>query len=146
MRTHGHAKHDIKTKTYSVWRSMRNRCERPNNKQYHYYGGRGIKVCERWAAFANFLQDMGEKPQGLTLDRIDNNGPYAPENCRWATPSEQAINRRSTIFITAHGMTKCLSAWSRYFGFSKDALSADMKRRKVSAEEAVMRRLRWPMR
>ena len=76
---------------------MRMRCENPNWHGYAHYGGRGITVCDRWlgrGGFKNFLADMGERPQGTSLDRIDVNGNYEPGNCRWATPSEQALNKR----------------------------------------------------
>lgn len=91
-RKHGRSK----TKTYAVWKTMRQRCSNPNDANYHYYGGRGVSVCGRWESFEAFIADMGEAPKGLTLDRIDPNGNYEPGNCRWATWAVQRHNRRDT--------------------------------------------------
>lgn len=81
-----------KTLTHSTWCGMIQRCTNPNSRNWHRYGGRGIQVCERWLKFENFLADVGEKPAGLSLDRIDNNRGYEPGNCRWATAKQQANN------------------------------------------------------
>jgi hypothetical protein len=93
---HGHSRCDAgnQSATYRSWASMKTRCLNPNNRGFKYYGGRGITICERWMLFVNFLADMGERPPGKTLDRIDVDGNYEPGNCRWATPLEQIRNRR----------------------------------------------------
>lgn len=85
---------EARTPEYGVWCGMRNRCRNPKNKDFPRYGGRGIKVCERWESFKNFLADMGQVPApGLTIDRINNDGNYEPGNCRWATRLQQVLNR-----------------------------------------------------
>jgi hypothetical protein len=91
---HGHNRVGKRTRMYRIWSNMKSRCSNPNAKQYKDYGGRGIKVCKRWATFDNFLADMGECLPELQLDRIDNNGDYKPSNCRWVTPKENSATRR----------------------------------------------------
>ena len=99
--THGYARHK-KHPLYSVWKRMRQRCRDNNIRDFPYYGGRGITVCERWQDFSTFLADIGERPHhGLTLDRIDNNGHYEPGNVRWATRAEQSRNRRNVKALVA---------------------------------------------
>jgi hypothetical protein len=105
-----------RTKIYGVWRSMLDRCRTPSSQAYYLYGARGITVCKRWHKFENFLADMGARPDGMELDRINNNGPYSPKNCRWTDRTTQIRNRRSTILVTHQGVTKTLSEWAEDLG------------------------------
>lgn len=99
---------------YLIWKGMRSRCYSEGSKYYKRYGGRGITMCERWRAdFSFFLSDMGKKPfPGASIDRIDNDGPYSPENCRWATKAQQCRNRSTTRFVTFGGKTMAVGDWA----------------------------------
>jgi hypothetical protein len=115
-KTHGQANSRTKgyaNRTYGIWQAMRDRCSNPNRKDYHRYGGRGISVCARWHSFEVFLADMGEAPKGLTLDRKDNNKGYSPENCAWATRSQQTYNSTHMVYIEHEGETKALKRWQQ---------------------------------
>lgn len=123
----------------SIWRAMHNRCYNRNQKSYPNYGGRGIFVDARWhgkEGFKAFLADMGERPLGASIDRIDNEGPYSPENCRWATKNDQAKNKRNNRWITANGETKHLAEWARSLGCHAATLLARIQAG-MSEEEAV---------
>lgn len=110
------------TRIYLVWCAMRNRCERPEVKSYPRYGGRGIKVCKRWQKFENFFADMGEPPQGMSIERKKNDRDYGPGNCVWATKAQQSRNKRNNVMITAEGKTQCLTDWAREKGVSHAAI------------------------
>jgi hypothetical protein len=99
------------SRAYSTWAQMKTRCSNPNTRNYHRYGGRGIKVCDRWLVFKNFLEDMGEPLIGMSLDRIDNDGNYEPHNCRWATQKQQTNNTSTNRRITIDGVTRTFTEW-----------------------------------
>lgn len=135
-------KRECETTEYCIWRGMIRRCHEVTNRQYKDYGGRGIKVCERWQEYENFLADMGRRPPGLEIDRIDNNGNYEPENCRWATPRENMRNRRCTPMLTLGSETKCLAEWSETIGVSYNTLQGRLFRG-WSVERALTTKTRF---
>lgn len=121
--THGHTLNNRMSNTYNTWNHMIQRCTNPKNHQYLKYGGRGIMVCERWGKFENFLEDMGEPPtKGHSIDRIDNNGSYYKENCRWATQKEQNRNKRNNYLVTHNNETRCLAAWAEKTGIHRNTI------------------------
>ncbi len=107
--THGHAKNN--SRTYRSWAAMKSRCR--TDRLVECYSAKGVTLCERWRSFEMFLADMGERPEGMTIDRIDPNGNYEPGNCRWATPFQQAINRTNSHRLTAFGRTMTIMEWSK---------------------------------
>lgn len=120
---HGHSPMNGKiSPTYHTWGGMKARCSNPKHKHYPYYGGKGITFCVKWETFTGFLEDMGEKPVGTSLDRIDNNGNYCKENCRWATATEQARNKSVTAFYTSNGITKPAQQWAEELGVNVSTL------------------------
>ena len=103
----------MRTPAYVSWAAMKQRCLNSKNPSYPQYGGRGIKVADEWLSFAAFLRDMGQRPEGRTIDRIDRNGDYTKENCRWATRIEQATNRSIVRLFEFNGERLTLSEWGR---------------------------------
>jgi hypothetical protein len=114
--THGHSRGGKLTDTYKTWSGMLDRCTRENSRPYAYYGGRGIQVCARWQSFDNFLADMGERPPGMSIDRIDNDGDYEPGNVRWANPTQQSRNRRYNVVLEFQGTSRCVQEWAEHLG------------------------------
>ena len=113
------------TPEYITLGSMKERCYNPNNSAYKNYGGRGIKICDRWLGKdgpTNFLSDMGKRPAKMTIDRIDNNGDYEPNNCRWVTRKQQLINRRNNIYLTIYDEKRCVTEWCSIFGLNPSGI------------------------
>lgn len=154
--SHGETKGRTNPFEYRVWINMRSRCRAKSGQSYRNYTKRGITVCERWNKYENFLEDMGRSPSpDHSIDRIDNNLGYFPENCRWATLEEQANNKRNTIFLSLNGVRKCVSDWARDLELSpglikgrllsgwsdKDALTTPVRRAKLFEHKGEKRKI-----
>lgn len=116
------------SRTYRSWAMMLVRCFRKNHKDYATYGAVGITVCKKWKKFENFLADMGIRPEGKTLDRINNKKGYYADNCRWATPKEQALNRNDTIYLNLNGQKRSIEECSNLTGINRITLFQRVKR------------------
>jgi len=137
--------HSIEHRT---WHNMKCRCNDPNAQQYKNYGKRGIKICDRWLnkehGFENFLADMGKRPSPKhSIDRINNNGDYEPENCRWTTRKVQANNTRCNHYITFHGRTQTMMQWAEELNISVSSLSARINTYGWSVEIALSKPIRF---
>lgn len=117
------------TRIYIIWKNMRRRCSNVNDIEYKNYGGRGIKVCDRWMKFENFYSDMKDGySDKMTLDRMDVYGDYFKDNCRWATIQEQAENKQNTLRIVIDGESKTISEWARIVGINRETIWNRMKK------------------
>ena len=126
---HGLSRGGKITPTYRTWMLMNRRCNNPNSEEYRYYGAKGILICERWKVFENFREDMGERPEGKTIDRFpDNAGNYEPGNCRWATKREQALNRKTTVWVEHKGKRLCLKDWGKELGVHRETVRKRLDR------------------
>jgi hypothetical protein len=110
--------------TYSIWNAMMQRCYNPKFKDYKTWGGRGISVCKSWHNYDNFILDMGKRPDGMSLDRIDVQGDYNKDNCRWADMKTQNRNRRDNVKITVNGISKCPTEWEEICGVKANTIRA----------------------
>lgn len=120
---------------YTSWQAMKARCRNPTDKDYPRYGGRGISICHEWVdSFEAFFADMGRRPSGMTLERIDTNGNYEPGNCEWATPTEQARNRRRSVYVQWKGRRAHLADVAEELGISYGAAFMRLKRGHLNAE------------
>jgi hypothetical protein len=127
--SHGETSGAKPSAEYQTWSSMLGRCTNSNNRAYKYYGGRGIGVCEQWMSFDRFLSDMGRRPsQKHSLDRINVDLGYEPDNCRWATDAEQARNMRSNTKVQINGVTRCVSEWCELNGIASSTAYARINR------------------
>ena len=135
---HGQRKHP----NYNTWFSMIDRCYNPNSQAYRNYGKRGITVCDSWMDINNFIQDMGTRPDNLTLERIDNDGPYGKKNCKWATRREQNNNKRNTIIVHLRGKEISISDLSKICKVNKYTLYHRIFVQRLSPEVAIIKPLR----
>ena len=132
MEVHNKKTHGMRyTSTYSSWVSAKNRATNPKNKDFYRYGAVGLKMAERWLKFENFFEDMGEKPEGTSIDRIDPNKGYEPGNCRWATPYQQSRNRKDLKIVKTVDGDIPLIDYAKKLGITKGAAHLRFKRKKL---------------
>lgn len=124
------------SKEYRSWAGMKARCTNPKNSRFHRYGGRGIKVCERWMHFENFYQDMGPS-NGMTIDRIDNDGNYELSNCKWVPMAEQGAKTSRIRYLTHNGVTQSLASWSRATGIKATTITQRLNAYQWSVEKSL---------
>jgi hypothetical protein len=129
-RKHGESRRETLTREYAAWQSMVSRCEYPQDRVFRHYGGRGIRVCERWrSSYPTFLADMGRRPSPThSLDRIDPNGNYEASNCRWATPKEQARNKRTSRVLNVGGESRTVAEWAERTGIGFTTIRERIRR------------------
>lgn len=126
-----------KTRAYGAWRRMKQRCSNPKDPRYKDYGGRGIKISPEWLSFERFYKDMGDCPEQHSIDRINNNGNYDPENCRWATRKQQQNNMRTNKKLELSGICMTMSQWAGFLGINKSTLSKRINRGNWSIKKAL---------
>lgn len=134
---HGHAVGSARSETLAIWSNMIRRCHKETDRAYKDYGARGIKVCERWHDFKNFLSDMGERPKGLSMDRIDNDGNYDPSNCRWATQKEQVRNTRRARLVEYNGEVVSMAKLCEEMNLNYHKIYDMVVRKKMSFDQAL---------
>jgi hypothetical protein len=123
--THGYTSYGDKSSEYQTWEQIKRKCHSPTHERYKDYGGRGITVCKRWReSFECFIADMGQRPKGMSIERKDNNAGYCPENCCWATRTQQARNQRSNRIVTLRGVTGCFAFICEHFGLNQNTVRA----------------------
>lgn len=150
---HGHATRGKRPASYTHFMNMKSRCTIKSNKDYQRYGGRGVTVCDRWlngedglSGYECFLADMGPKPEGMSIDRIDNTKGYSPDNCKWSTAEEQNNNRSSSRYLTIDGVTKTIAQWARVSGIGPKTIRNRLETMHMSPKEAVFTKLKWTKR
>ena len=135
QRNQKHEKGVIDSNIYKIWKTMRSRCENKNSQVYKHYGARGISVCERWKSFDAFSKDVGARPVGTTLDRIDNDGNYEPGNVRWATHKVQHNNKRSNVMVLIRGRIQSMQAWADELGIPRHRLKDNLEKYGASIQK-----------
>ena len=137
-RAEANTKHGMsETRIFGLWTQMMARCHCETNQAFDRYGGRGIFVSERWHLFENFYADMGDPPPDMTLDRRDNDGPYSPENCRWASRVEQGRNKRNNRLLTYRGEIRCMAEWCELLGLKTPTVCQRLNKRGWSVDRAL---------